>query len=71
MPFLPVILWSDVLIWLLLVGAIALGVLSARKPLLAAAWRRVRGGRGWVVMGGFRSVQGASRAPPGKFLRGG
>jgi peptide/nickel transport system permease protein len=41
MPFLPVILWSDVLIWLLLVGAIALGVLSARKPLLAAAWRRV------------------------------
>jgi peptide/nickel transport system permease protein len=41
MPFLPVILWSDVLIWLLLVGAIALGVLSARKPLLRAAWRRV------------------------------
>ena len=41
MPFLPVILWSDVLIWLLLVGAIALGMLSARKPLLVAAWRRV------------------------------
>jgi peptide/nickel transport system permease protein len=30
-----------VLIWLLLVGAVALGVLSARKPLLRAAWRRV------------------------------
>jgi peptide/nickel transport system permease protein len=41
MPFLPVILWSDVLIWLLLVSAIALGMLSARNPLLAAAWRRV------------------------------
>ena len=41
MPFLPVILWSDVLIWLLLFGAIALAVLSARNPLLVAAWWRV------------------------------
>ncbi len=37
----PVILWSDVLIWLLVVAAIALGWLSAGNPLLRAAWQRV------------------------------
>ena len=41
MTFLPVILWSDVLIWLLVVAALALGALSARNPPLRAAWRRV------------------------------
>jgi peptide/nickel transport system permease protein len=41
MSFLPVLLWSDVLIWLLLLGAMVLGVLSARNPLLRAAWQRV------------------------------
>ena len=41
MNFLPVILWSDILIWLLVVAAIVLGVLSSRSPPLRAAWQRV------------------------------
>ena len=41
MTFLPVILWSDVLIWLLVVAAVVLGALSGRNPPLCAAWRRV------------------------------
>ena len=41
MTFLPVILWSDVLIWLLVVAAFLLGWLSSRNPPLRAAWRRV------------------------------
>jgi peptide/nickel transport system permease protein len=45
MSFLPVLLWSDALIWLLVVAAIGLAVLSARNPLLRAAWRRVGGSR--------------------------
>jgi peptide/nickel transport system permease protein len=45
MSFLPVLLWSDALIWLLVAAAVGLGVLSARNPLLRAAWRRVGGSR--------------------------
>jgi len=41
MTFLPVLLWSDVLIWLLVLAALVLGALSSRNPLLRAAWRRV------------------------------
>ncbi|MCP5247685.1 MAG: ABC transporter permease [Candidatus Accumulibacter sp.] len=41
MAFLPVILWSDVLIWLLFFAAIVLGWLSARNPLWRTAWQRV------------------------------
>jgi len=41
MTFLPVLLWSDLLIWLLVVAALALGFLSSRNPLLCAAWQRV------------------------------
>ncbi|MCM8611965.1 ABC transporter permease [Accumulibacter sp.] len=41
MPFLPVILWSDVLIWLLLLAALASGWLSAGNPLWRSAWQRV------------------------------
>jgi peptide/nickel transport system permease protein len=41
MNFLPVILWSDALIWLLVLTGVVLGVLSARNPPLRAAWRRV------------------------------
>ena len=40
MSFLPVILWSDVLIWLLVVAAIAGGISTLRNPLLNDAWRR-------------------------------
>jgi peptide/nickel transport system permease protein len=41
MTVLPVILWSDLLIWLLVVASIVLGALSSRNPPLRAAWRRV------------------------------
>ena len=41
MTVLPVLLWSDLLIWLLVLAAIALGVASSRNPPLRAAWRRV------------------------------
>ncbi|MCM8594817.1 ABC transporter permease [Accumulibacter sp.] len=41
MPFMPVFLWSDVLLWSLLAGTLGLGWLSLRNALLRAAWRRV------------------------------
>ena len=41
MSFLPVLLWSDVLVWLLVLAGIVLGALSTRNPPLRAAWRRV------------------------------
>ena len=41
MTFLPVILWSDVLIWLLVLAAFLLAWLSVHNPLLRAAWQRV------------------------------
>lgn len=40
-----VVLWSDVLVWLLLAAGIGLGVLIARSPPLLAAWRRVGASR--------------------------
>ena len=36
-----VLLWSDVLIWLLVVASVVLGGLSWRNPPLRAAWRRL------------------------------
>jgi peptide/nickel transport system permease protein len=45
MGFQIVVLWSDVLIWLLVAAGIALGVLIARNPPLLAAWRRVGANR--------------------------
>jgi peptide/nickel transport system permease protein len=41
MTFLPVILWSDLLIWLLVAAAVVFAALSSRNPPLRAAWRRV------------------------------
>ena len=41
MTFLPVLLWSDLLIWLLVLAGIVLGLVSSRNPPLRAAWRRV------------------------------
>ena len=41
MTVLPVLLWSDLLIWLLVLAAIVLVRLSLRNPPLRAAWRRV------------------------------
>ena len=41
LPVLPVLLWSDVLIWLLVLAGAVLGALSWRNPPLRAAWRRV------------------------------
>jgi peptide/nickel transport system permease protein len=41
MPFQIVILWSDVLIWLLVAAGVGFGFLIARSEPLLAAWRRV------------------------------
>ena len=40
-----VLLWSDLLIWLLLSAGLALGIVIARDPPLRAAWRRVGASR--------------------------
>ena len=40
-----IVLWSDVLIWLLVAGGIGVGVLIAKSPPLLAAWRRVGANR--------------------------
>ena len=45
MGFEIVILWSDLLIWLLVAAGVGLGVLIARNPPLLAAWRRVGANR--------------------------
>lgn len=40
-----VVLWSDVLVWLLLAAGIGLGALISKSPPLLAAWRRVGANR--------------------------
>jgi len=40
-----IVLWSDVLIWLLVAAGIGVGVLIAKSPPLLAAWRRVGANR--------------------------
>ncbi len=45
MRFQIVVLWSDVLVWLLFVAGISLGVLIAKSPPLRLAWRRVGANR--------------------------
>ena len=40
-----VVLWSDMLVWLLLAAGIGVGVLIAKSPPLLAAWRRVGANR--------------------------
>ncbi|MFT3850737.1 MAG: ABC transporter permease [Propionivibrio sp.] len=60
MIFLPVMLWSDLLIWLLVLAAIGLGVASSRNPPLRAAWRRVgqsrRGMAAATVLAAFVAI---------------
>lgn len=41
MSFQPVLLWSDLFIWLLVLAAVGAGWWSARQPPLRAAWARV------------------------------
>jgi peptide/nickel transport system permease protein len=43
--FQVVVLWSDMLIWLLVAAGIGVGVLVAKTPPLLAAWRRVGANR--------------------------
>ena len=43
--FQVVVLWSDILIWLLVAAGIGVGVLVAKTPPLLAAWRRVGANR--------------------------
>lgn len=45
MGFQIVVLWSDMLVWLLVAAAIGVGVLIRRTPPLLAAWRRVGANR--------------------------
>jgi len=45
MNAMPIILWSDALIWLLVLAGLALGFLSWRNPPSRAAWRRVGANR--------------------------
>jgi len=45
MGFQIVVLWSDVLIWLLVAAGVGVGLLIARNPPLLAAWRRVGANR--------------------------
>ena len=40
-----IVLWSDMLIWLLVAGGIGVGVMIAKSPPLLAAWRRVGANR--------------------------
>jgi peptide/nickel transport system permease protein len=47
----PVLLWSDALIWLLVLAALLGGVLSAGKPMQVAAWRRVGASRAGMAAG--------------------
>lgn len=41
MPILPVLLWTDVLIFILLAASIALGVYAGRREPLRASWRQI------------------------------
>ncbi len=43
--FQVVVLWSDVLVWLLVAAGLGVGVLIAKSPPLLAAWRRVGANR--------------------------
>ena len=45
MSFQIVVLWSDILVWLLLAAGIGFAVLVAHNPPLLAAWRRVGANR--------------------------
>ena len=45
MAFQIVVLWSDLLIWLLVAAGLGLGVVIAKTPPLLAAWRRVGANR--------------------------
>ena len=45
MGFQVVVLWSDVLIWLLVAAGVGVGVLISKNPPLLAAWRRVGANR--------------------------
>ena len=41
MPFIPVVLWSDALLWLLVAICIAVGILTLKSEHLRGTWRRV------------------------------
>ena len=59
-----VLLWSDVLIWSLVVAAVVLGGLSWRNPPLRAAWRRLGRSRpGMAAAANPYAVQPGMMAP--------
>jgi len=56
MKFLPVLLWSDALIWFLAIAGTILGALSWRNAPLRAAWRRVGSSRTGMASATLLSV---------------
>jgi len=51
MPFLPVLLWTDVLLWLLVAAVVGYALHCRRRPHLAAPWARVFSSRAAMVSG--------------------
>ena len=51
MPFLPVLLWTDVLLWLLVGVAAGYALYCRRRPHLAAPWARVFSSRAAMISG--------------------
>lgn len=49
MPFLPVLLWTDVLLWLLVAATASYAIYCSRRPHLAAPWKRVFASRAAMV----------------------
>ena len=45
MPFKPLLLWTDALVWLLFIAALGYAWYASRRPHLVAPWRRVRQSR--------------------------
>ncbi|MDA0226367.1 MAG: ABC transporter permease, partial [Proteobacteria bacterium] len=49
MSFLPVLLWTDLLVWLLVAAIAGYAILCARRPHLGAPWHRVARSRTAVM----------------------
>ena len=56
MPFVPVVLYTDALLWLLVLGLAVYGWACARRPHLAAPWRRVFQSRAALASGAILAV---------------
>ena len=74
MPFAPVFLWSDILLWLLVAGCLAGAFMARKSEHVRAAWRHVAGSRSgmaaltvlaaFFLVGLLDSVHYRPRLPP-------